>query len=55
MSEKQAEMTLRNCFDRDGRVMGSDTQYKEHEPLRELLEMFESLHKEDTGAFEKAG
>lgn len=55
MSEEQVKMTLRNCFDRDGRVLDSNTQYSDHEPLRELLEMFVSLHKEDAEVFEKAG
>lgn len=45
MLNKDPDMTIRNCYDSSGQVI-NDTEIKDYEPLKELLEMFNSLHTE---------
>ncbi len=43
MRDKKDEMKLRGCYDKNGNML-EDAPLKEYAPLRELLEMFDSVH-----------
>lgn len=56
MSEGKQKIKLRHCYDKDGRFLDKDTKLNEYTPLRELLEMFRSVHDADcTVPFDEAG
>ncbi len=56
MYNAKTEMTLRNCYDKDGQIISNDTHIEEYKPLQELLEMFRSVHEANASVpLEKVG
>ncbi len=45
MCDEKREMKLRCCYDKNGALLDNNTQIVEYVPLRELLDMFMSIHK----------